>query len=320
MFVLTVTFAVVFFTITGMYWVFVARPEHAAQQAVRDRLVPASAVRSMRLGLLKDAERLSSVPSLNRFLVRRSTLVAPLQRFIGQSGVRMTVGVFLLSSGCLFVLGYLVLWAVTRQAWLSVCAGAIASIVPYVYLRRALGQRVKRFEELFPEALDLVTRALRAGHAFTTGLSMVAEEMPEPIAGEFRLLYEHQNFGLPLPEALKSFAERVPLIDARFFATAVLTQRGAGGNLSEVLDNLASVMRDRFKVKRDLRIKSAHGRLTGWILAGLPPTMVVMLSFINPNHFRILINDPIGVRLIVGALVLQVVGTLIIRKIVNFDY
>jgi tight adherence protein B len=196
----------------------------------------------------------------------------------------------------------------------------LAGIAPYLFVSRARTKRMLRFETLFPEAIDLITRALRAGHAFTTGLGMVAEEMPEPIAGEFRLLYDRQNYGLPMEEALKDFGARIPLIDAKFFVTAVLTQREAGGNLSEVLDNLASVMRDRFQVKQEVRTKSAHGRLTGWILAGLPPALALVFLIINPNHMLTMVKDPMGIQMIIVAVILQVLGTLIIRRIVDIEY
>ena len=164
-------------------------------------------------------------------------------------------------------------------------------------------------------------RALRAGHAFTTGLAMAAEEIPAPVGEEFKLLYDRQNFGMPLPDAMKAFAARIPLIDARFFVTAVLTQRETGGNLGEVLDNLASVIRDRFKVKRQVRVLTAHGRITGWILAGTAAGAgLASCSSWRPGHMQMLINDPLGIQMIVVALVLQVIGTLIIRKLVDIPY
>ena len=149
---------------------------------------------------------------------------------------------------------------------------------------------------------------------------MVAEELPQPIAGEFRLLYDRQNYGLPLDEALRDFAERVPLLDARFFVTAVLTQRESGGNLSEVLDNLASVIRDRFTVKRQVQVKSAHGRITGWILSAMPPALVLIFLVVSPGYLRPLIEDPPGIRMVIAGIGLQIVGTLIIRRIVRIEY
>jgi tight adherence protein B len=198
--------------------------------------------------------------------------------------------------------------------------GGIAGSVPYLWVRRVRSVRIWKFEEQFPESIDLISRALRAGHTFQAGLSMVADEVEEPVKSEFRLLYDRQNFGMPLPDALRAFAERVPVLDAKFFATAVLTQRDAGGNLSEVLDNLSSVIRERFKVKRQVRVVSAHGRITGWVLAGLPPALACLFMIVRPQHIQTLFNDPLGMQLIYAALVLQVVGSLIIKKIVNIEY
>ncbi len=147
-----------------------------------------------------------------------------------------------------------------------------------------------------------------------------AEEIPAPVGEEFKRLYDQQNFGMSLPDALHGFAARIPLIDARFFATAVLTQRETGGNLGEVLDNLAAVIRERFRVKRQVRVLTAHGRITGWILAGFPPALAAAMFVIAPAHMTLLITDPLGVQMIVGALTLQIIGTLIIRKLVNIPY
>jgi tight adherence protein B len=177
-----------------------------------------------------------------------------------------------------------------------------------------------KFEEQFPDAIDLIARALRAGHALPTGLAMVAEELPAPVGSDFRLLYEEQNFGLTLTDALRNFARRVPVIDARFFVTAVLTQRESGGNLAEVLDNLSSVIRERFKVKRQVRVISAHGRITGWVLCLLPPCLAAAIFTISPDHLRTLTASSLGQQMIIGAVVLQILGTLVIRRIVNVEY
>jgi tight adherence protein B len=179
---------------------------------------------------------------------------------------------------------------------------------------------LRRFEEQFPEALDLLARALRAGHSFSTAIEMVAQEMPAPIGPEFKLLYDQQNYGLAMPDAMRLFAERIPILDSRFFVTAVLIQRESGGNLSEVLDNLAKVMRDRFRVKRQMRVISAHGRITGWVLVALPPVLGVVLMTINEDHRNTMFSDPLGHQMMYGGVALQVIGTLIIRKIVNVEY
>jgi tight adherence protein B len=214
----------------------------------------------------------------------------------------------------------LLLRLLTRSPMLALIVGAASMFLPYAFIRYAAAQRLRQFEEQFPEAIDLIARSLRAGHAFTTGLSLVAEEIEEPVKSEFRLLYDLQYYGMPLPNALKNFARRVPILDARFFVTAVLTQREAGGNLSEVLDNLAALIRERFKIKRQVRVVSAHGRITGWVLLCLPPTLAVVLSFIAPTHMRVLIEDPLGVQMAVGAVVLQIIGGLAIRRIVDVEF
>ena len=161
-------------------------------------------------------------------------------------------------------------------------------------------RRILKFEEQFPEALALISRALKAGHTFTTGLAMVAEEMPTPIGPEFKLLYDQQNYGMPLPDASRNSRGAVPLLDARFFVTAVLIQRESGGNLSEILDNIATVIRDRFRVKRQIRVISAHARMTGFVLVGVPPALALMLFLINPEHMGTLTGSPLGMKLIYG--------------------
>jgi len=196
----------------------------------------------------------------------------------------------------------------------------LASFGPYLFVRWKAGQRMRRFEELFPEAISLIIRALRAGHGFTTGLAMVADELADPVGPEFRLVYDLQNFGMPLEEALTSLARRVPLLDVRFFVTAVLTQRDAGGNLAEVLENISTVIRDRFKVKRQVRVVTAHARITGFVLAGLPPAAAIAMLIIAPDHMRLLWTDPMGLRLVLVAVVLQILGALAIRKIVDIEY
>lgn len=185
---------------------------------------------------------------------------------------------------------------------------------------RLVGRRLREFEEAFPDALSLVARGLRAGHALAPALEMVVAETTGPVAGEFRELLDRYRYGVPLPDALGLFTSRVPLLDARLFATAVLIQRESGGNLAEVLDNLASVARDRFKVRRQVRVISAQGRLTGWILVALPPVMGAGLAFVNPAQMSLLVSDPTGRMLLAAAVALQLAGTFAIRRIVRVEY
>jgi tight adherence protein B len=316
------TFVLIFSVVLGTYWLFILRPDRATEEALRKRLVTGVAVRGRAVssGVRQEVQRLSSMPAFNRILASRAHLVMPVQRLIQQSGVKTTVGVVLLASACLGMLGF-----VLGQAWLGTSAwallvGVILAPLPTFFLQWKRSKRINRFEELLPEAIDLMTRAMRAGHSFTTALGMVADELPQPIAGEFRLVHDRQNYGFPLEEALRDFGDRVPVLAAKFFVTAVLTQRETGGNLAEVLENLASVIRDRFNVMRQVRVKSAHGRMTGIVLAGLPPTLVVVIMILNPSYLSVMVHHPLGIRMIVVAAVLQVVGALAIQKLVRIEY
>lgn len=306
----------------GVYMIGVVRPETQEQRKLKRRLrASTSESRAKALGVLKEVERLSSMEHMDSLLARFSKPIEPLRRLIDQSGVKkMTPATFLLASGCAALALFVATLLWTGYIPLAIVAGAIGAPIPYIWLRRKRTVRMLKFEEQFPEAVDLIARALRAGHALPSGLSMVADELPDPVGTEFRLLYDRQNFGMPLSDALKAFADRIPVLDAKFFVTAVLTQREAGGNLAEVLDNLGTVIRDRFKVKRQVRVISAHGRLTGWVLAGAPPTLAFAFFLISPNHMQTLIGDPLGVQMLIGAAILQIVGTLIIRKIVDIEY
>lgn len=321
------TFIVFFGGIWGAYWFLVARPEQQASGVVMHRLRgKKGATRVVRSQLERQARALSSIPSFDALLKRRETQTASLQLLIDQSGTRLTMGTLLLSSAVLAALVLVaVLWLFPESNWnflvpLALVAAGLAAFVPFAVLKGMRGRRLRKFEEQFPEALDLLARALRAGHAFTTGLEMVADELPAPVGLEFRLLYEQQNFGMPMPDALRAFAERLMLLDARFFVTAVLIQRESGGNLAEVLDKLASVIRDRYKVKRQMRTVSAHGRITGWILVGLPPVLFVVMAVMNADYRATMFGTTLGVQMLWGALILQVMGTLIIRKIINTEY
>jgi tight adherence protein B len=314
------TFVLVLAIVGGLYWILIERPEAREAAALRGRMQKATDPGKLSRALLTAPQRLSDLGPFDRLLHRSGQVVGPLQRLISQAGLKVTVGVVLLSCAVAAIVAYALVSEFLRLPLLAIPIGLVAGYLPIGYVRWKRTQRMIKFEEQFPEAMDLLARALRAGHALTTGLSMVSEELPEPIGPEFKLLFDQQNFGLPLPQALKNFAERIPSLDARFFVTAVLTQREAGGNLSEVLDNLASIIRDRFRVKRQVRVISAHGRITGWILAALPSALGLFFAATSPEKYRAFYSDPLGMEMIVGALLLQVAGVFIIRKIVVIEY
>jgi tight adherence protein B len=269
------------------------------------------------VALLRD-EVMSRIPALDTFL-RRSERVSILQKMLAQGNVDVRAGNFLL----LCIVSALVLALVVAIAagnLLFAWAGAILGFfLPYAYASHMRTKRFQKFEEKFPEAIDTLARAVRAGHAFTTALEMIANEVSEPVAGEFRQLYEEQKFGLPVRDALLNLADRVPLVDVKFFVTAVMLQRETGGNLAEILDNLSYVIRERFKILRQVRVHTAQGRLTMVLLMALPPTIVLIMSILNRGFIQPLFTDPIGHALIVGGITLQTLGYFFIRRIIRIQ-
>jgi tight adherence protein B len=269
------------------------------------------------LALLRD-EMLSRIPALDS-LLRRSPRIANLQAMLEQADVKSRAGNVLLL--CLVsgaVLGLLVLLfsGFPQMAWLGVLLGVF---LPYSYASYKRGKRFQKFEELFPEAIDTLARAVRAGHAFTTALELIANEIADPVASEFRKLFEEQKFGLPVRDALINLTERVPLVDVKFFVTAVMLQRETGGNLAEILDNLSYVIRERFKIMRQVRVHTASGRMTMMLLMGLPPVIIITMQVLNPTFIRPLFEDPIGHILLVVGITLQTIGYFVIRKVIQIQ-
>jgi tight adherence protein B len=198
-------------------------------------------------------------------------------------------------------------------------ATGIGGVLPMMYVRRKRTKRLNAFEELLPEAIDLVGRALRAGHPLTAGFKMAADDGPEPVAGEFRRVFEEQRFGLPIQDSLLGMADRVNIVDVRILVTAILIQREVGGNLAEILDNLSAVVRARFTIRRQIRVYTAQGRMTGYLLSALPIILFSILYMLNAEYMSILFKDPIGQVLIVIALSMQFIGFLWIRKIIKIE-
>jgi tight adherence protein B len=314
------TFVMTLLVVVGAYWLFILRPEEEVQTAIWRRLRSKAAGAKGQSDLQKRVQQLSSVPAFDAILTRSRARFQTIEELLDQSGTGMQLGTFLLISLACGALAALAVVNATGMLLAAIPAGLFAATLPTTALRKKGEYRVRKFEEQFPEALALMSRALKAGHTFTTGLQMVSEEMPKPIGPEFKLLFDEQNYGRALPDALKEFARRIPLLDARFFVTAVLIQRDAGGNLAEVLDNIAVVIRDRFKVKRQIQVVSAHARISGWVLIGVPPTLAAVLFTINPQHLKTLTDSSLGVQLIITGIVLQVIGSLIVRKLIQIEY
>jgi tight adherence protein B len=236
-----------------------------------------------------------------------------------QAGVSWTLQtLFLLSIGAAVGLGSVTL-IMSQSLAIGFVATVIGAMLPTMYVRRRRTKRMNAFEELLPEAIDLVGRALRAGHPLTAGFKMAADDGPEPVAGEFRRVFEEQRFGLPIQDSLLGMADRVNIVDVRILVTAILIQREVGGNLAEILDNLSAVVRARFTIRRQIRVYTAQGRMTGYLLSALPILLFSMLYMINAEYMSILFTDPIGKILIVVAITMQLIGFMWIRKIIKIE-
>jgi tight adherence protein B len=314
-----VVFVLVAAGVFAMASLFDDRRSHA--RVLRERLstVQQASERqsSEELALLRD-ELLSEIPALNRML-QRSPSISRLQHFLNQADVKIRAGKFLMftvGSGALLALAVLFLTDTPLYAGIALLMGLF---IPYFYVSFQRTRRFQKFEELFPEAIDTLARAVRAGHAFTTALELIANEMAEPVSTEFRKLFEEQKFGLPLRDALLNFAERMPIVDVKFFVTAVMLQRETGGNLAEILDNLSYVIRERFKILRQVRVYTAQGRLTMMLLMALPPIVVLVMMVMNPDFIKPLFYDKMGHAMIVAGVTLQTIGYLVIRKIIRIQ-
>ncbi len=241
-----------------------------------------------------------------------------LRQHLAQANLKWSVGAL----GATMLLSGLIAFTVLVQvsyfpAYLLPAAAALAGFLPYSYVLHKRTKRLARFEEQFPEALDFLARAMRAGHALSISMELLSQEVLDPVAPEFRRTFDEHNLGLPLEVVLKNLARRIPLLDVRFFVSAVLLQTRTGGNLSEILLKLSEVIRERFKLKGQVRAFSAHGRLTGKCLIVLPVVVFFLLMLVNPEYMTGLTRFPFGKHLIGGAIILQIIAFLVIRRIVN---
>lgn len=273
--------------------------------------------KSLAVDLLRD-EMLSGVPAIHRVLLQWAW-PSRMRDFLSQAGLKIKPAKLLMICAILAVGSYLIAAHFLPHFLIAFFIGAGTGLIPIGVVAWMRKRRLRQFEEHFPEALDLLGRAVRAGHAFTTGLEMISKESSEPIAGEFRTTFDEQNFGLPLRDALLNLAERVPLIDVRFFVTALMIQKETGGNLAEILDSLAHVIRDRFRIYREVQTKTAQGRLTAGILIALPPFMMFVLGLLNPHYIGVLFTDPKGPTVLIVAAVLQIIGAALLWKIIHIE-
>jgi tight adherence protein B len=268
-------------------------------------------------GLLRGIE--THVPPWLAPIAARVPAFEDAQLMLEQAGSSMTLARFLvITMGLTLSLGMGVL--VLTLWWpAALLAATLGALTPYLIFRSKRKKRFYKFEELLPEAIDMLGRAIRAGHPLSSGLKMVADEASEPIAGEFKRTHEEHRFGLAFEDALLAMADRIRIVDVRILVTAILIQREVGGNLAEVLDNLASVIRARFTIRRQLRVYTAQGRFSGYVLAILPIAVGAAVYSLNPPYIKLLFTDPLGKLMVITALIFQIIGFLWIRKIVNIE-
>lgn len=254
-------------------------------------------------------------------VMKRLQLQTRVQQLLEQAGLKWSVAkllnICLLLFGGSFLAGWIMLPGPLRR--FSFVPGILGACLPVLFVSRKRKKRLQRFEELFPESLEFVARSMRAGHAFSVSLEMIHREFEEPLAGEFRRAFDEHNLGLPLEFALQKLATRIPSLDVHFFVSAVLLQKRTGGNLAEILDKLAYVIRERFKLRGKIRAISAHGRMTGLALTMIPLGVAILMFYVNPDYVRFFFLDDVGNIMLGAAVGLQLIGYAVIRQIVKIE-
>lgn len=306
------------FAVYALYLI-TSRSSDAKKALLKERLAEAirSSVNSADIEVqLAREELLSEIPWVNRSLLKLA-IPTRIKRTIDQADLNITVMRLVLFSLTAGVLAFLAVSMVSTSFLLMGFIGLIAAVLPYVHVLAKRKKRMNKFLQLLPEALDLMSRGLQAGHAFTESLHMVSTEMPEPIATEFRKTYEEQNLGLSLKLALENMVQRMPLLDLRMCVTAILIQRETGGNLSELLEKVAYTIRERFRILEDLKTLTLSSRWSAWLLCALPILLALYISVMNPGYMDVLWRDPRGHWLIALAVTMQILGMLLVQRIMR---
>ncbi|MEW6659120.1 MAG: type II secretion system F family protein [Thermodesulfobacteriota bacterium] len=300
----------------GVFWVFAdSQRRHQKRLQKRIKFLQTLDVSKMPQESLLKPDGLSGIPLLQQTLKRVQRL-EQVKTLLAQAGVTWSVGHFVLLTLLAAAVGLCIVSFKfgTLGGFGGGCAGLL---LPYWFLKFKKKRRLKKFEKQLPEALDLLARGLKAGHAFASGLQLVASEMENPIGIEFFKTFKEYNHGLDLNTALLNLCARMDLRDLRYFTTAVMIQRETGGNLTEILEKIANLIRERFKLRNQIKALTAEGRLSGWVLMGLPPALALAILKLNPEYIKLLVNHPLGKTMTMIALTFQVLGMLCIRKIVN---
>jgi tight adherence protein B len=289
--------------------------EARLKQRISEALLYSSHTSDEEVSLARQ-ELMSEIPWMDRLLLKLQSATR-LKQYIAQADLEITVMRLLMFSGLAGFLAIMAMSFITTSTVLLIVFGLISAAMPLLHVWWKRRQRLNRFLELLPDALDLMGRALLAGHAFTEAMNMVSKETPEPIATELGRAYEEQNLGLSMKLALDNLCARVPLLDLRMAVTAIMIQRETGGNLGEILETVASTIRDRFRIMEDLKTLTTSSRMSAWLLCALPILVAVMVTVINPDYMSVLWKDPRGHNLIALALTMQVIGMLLVRKILQ---
>jgi tight adherence protein B len=269
-----------------------------------------------------ETQQLLKATEVSRFswlekILQDYSFAQKVQKRILQANSSTTVGTLVLSSVILFFVGYAVIWFFTSMVLVDLLVGVVMSSLPWGLLALKRGRRISAFNAALAECIDMMARALRAGHSVVGAIGMLAENAREPAATEFGEVFKQQNLGLPLRDALLQLLDRVPSADLRVLVTAILVQKDTGGNLAEILDRAAFVIRERLRIQGEIQTQTAQGRLTGWILSALPVGMMFLLNVVNPGYSTILFSDPLGRKLIYLSLGMLAIGSFFIRQIVN---
>ena len=305
--------------LTYALFLFTSRTSEAKRARLDERLAEAirSSTHSSDLDVqLARQELLSEIPWMNAWLIKLQ-VTSRLKKMIDQADVNITVMRLVLFSATAGAFAYFAVSMISTSFLLRAFLAIIAALLPFAHIYIKRKKRLHKFLQLLPDALDLMSRGLSAGHAFTEALQMVATEMPEPISMEFRKTYEEQNLGLSLKLALDNLVERVPLLDLRMCVTAVMIQRETGGNLSELLEKVAHTIRERFRIMEDLKTLTLSSRWSAWLLCALPIFLAIYITVMNPNYMDVMWRDPRGHKLLAIAAIMQVLGILMVQKIMK---
>ncbi|MHB8973482.1 MAG: type II secretion system F family protein [Pirellulaceae bacterium] len=293
-----------------------------ANNVVEDRLEILAGVKSPTAGRqISDSESslLSSPLDETRGMIDRVlSRLGNFRRLLEQADAPLDPSKFVLLSAGLASVGAAVCILVPGvPKVLAPVVAPVLGIIPLVWILLRRRARLRKFGQQMPEALELISRALRAGHSLASGINLVADEMSLPISREFQRCYEAQNLGIPLEQALEDMCDRVPNLDLRFFVTAIVLQRQTGGDLAEILDKIGYLVRERFKIFGQIQALTGEGRLSGIVLLALPPVLFVVMYYLNPDYCTPLFTEPLGHKMLAGAVVLQIVGALVIKKIIS---